>query len=180
MMNNNIFQFLDITQLFILQYIFKILNGLSALSFCAIDFNHDEDELMTTVLLMGAAFAFFALIIGVAVVIIVSAILFLLISGGLISASVLVGFQQRSASKGFKTFFILLCSLGTSVISVVFFWVLNSANDWWTVEVALFAGLLVGIFCGWLLGLLIFHAFRKVVLFLKKKFENRGNQKSLQ
>ena len=173
MMNTSPNQFLDEQQHFILQNIFTMFEKLSLIFFYIIDYSNDEDELMTTVLLMGAVFAFFAIIIGIALLLIVAAILFFLISGGLISASVLVGFQQKSASKGFKTFFILLCSLGTSVISVIFFWVLNSVYDWWTTEIAAFAGLVVGVFTGWLLGLLIFYAFRKIVLFLKEKFENR-------
>lgn len=173
MINNNTYQFLGEGFNFILQNIFTMFEKLSLIFFYIMNYSNDEDELMTTVLLMGAVFAFFAIIIGIALLLIVAAILFLLISGGIISASVLVGFQQKSAGKGFKTFFILLCSLGTSAISVVFFWVLNSVYDWWTTEIAAFAGLVAGVFTGWLLGLLIFYTFRRIVLFLKEKFENR-------
>jgi len=63
----------------------------------------------------------FAVIIGVFLVLLFFAILFLLISGGLISALVLVGFQQRSVSKGFKTLFLSVSILGATIISVIFF-----------------------------------------------------------
>lgn len=145
--------------------------------FYCIDSFRNEDDFIVSLLLMGAIFAFFALMVGIAVLIIVSVIVFFLISGGIISTSVLVGFQQKSASKGFKTFFILLCSLGTSVISVVFFWVFNSVYDWWPSNyVTLFVGTLFGVFSGWLLGLLMFYASKKMVLFLKNKLQKRLNK----
>ena len=73
--------------------------------FYCIDSFRNEDDFIVSLLLMGAIFAFFALMVGIAVLIIVSVIVFFLISGGIISTSVLVGFQQKSASKGFKNFF---------------------------------------------------------------------------
>ena len=133
----------------------------------------NDDDFLVNLLLMGAAFALFAIIAAVFVIVIVSVILFLLISAGIISTSLLVGFQQKSISKGFKAFFITSCAVGTSLISVLFFWFLNLIYDCWIPEVAILSGLLTGIFTGWILGLLLFTASKKIVIFIKVQIDSK-------
>lgn len=149
----------------------------SFLPLLMIDSFRNDENFIVTLLLMGAIFAFFAIIIGIAIVIIISAIVFFLISAGLISASVLVGFQNKSASSGFKTFFILVSILGSSIVSVVFFLFMNSVKDWWPTETTIFAGIIFGGVVGWLLGLLMFLAFKNIAVFLKTKVEKRFLEK---
>ncbi|WP_262148353.1 hypothetical protein [Chryseobacterium foetidum] len=138
----------------------------------------NEDDFLVNLLLMGAAFALFAVIIAVFVVVVVSVLLFLLISAGIISTSLLVGFQQKSVSKGFKTFFIVSCIAGSSVVSVLFFWFLNLVYDWWITEVAVLSGLLFGAATGWILGLILFSASKKIVIFIKSQIDNKVLKKN--
>lgn len=141
--------------------------------FYLIDSFQNDDDFLAVLLIMGAFFCLFAVIIGVVLVLMVFAILFALISGGILSASVLVGLQQRSVSKGFKTLFVSVSVLGTTIISVIFFWFMNKIQHWWGNDVSIFAGIVFGLLSGWILGTLIFMAVKKLVLFLKNKYDER-------
>lgn len=133
----------------------------------------NEDDFLVQLLLMGAAFAVFAAIIAVSLVLIVSFILFFMLSAGIISTSLLVGFQQKSVGKGFRTFFILASIVGSIVISVIFFWLLNSVYDFWITEVAVIAGILSGAATGWALGVIIFLTSKKIVIFMKNQLDTK-------
>lgn len=157
-----------------------ILYRCYSLDFYLIDSFQNDDDFLAVLLLMGAFFCFFAVIIGVVLVLMFFAILFALISGGILSASVLVGLQQKSVSKGFKTLFVSVSILGTTIISVIFFWFMNKIQHWWGNDVSIFAGIVFGLLSGWLLGTLIFMAVKKLVLFLKNKYDNRIDYKNRQ
>lgn len=147
--------------------------------FYIIDSFRNDDDFLVWLLLMGALFFLLALIVGTALVIIFFLILFFLVSGGILSASVLVGLQQRSVSKGFKTLFLSISILGSTVISVIFFLMVNSMKDWWENNIAIFAGILCGVLSGWLLGILIFEATKKLAIFIKDKYNQRANSKTI-
>lgn len=153
--------------------LFDLFYKSSVFDFYLIDSFRNDDDFFAVLLVMGAIFLFFALIIGVVLVLMFFAILFLLISGGILSASVLVGLQQKSVSKGFKTLFVSVSTLGTTVVSVIFFWFMNKIQHWWGNDVSIFAGIVFGLLSGWLLGTLIFIAVKKLVLFLKNKYDER-------
>ena len=157
--------------------LFQSLSSYLFSGFYIIDSFQNDDDFLVGLLLMGALFFLLALIIGTALVIIFFLILFFLVSGGILSASVLVGLQQRSVSKGFKTLFLSISILGSTIISVIFFLIVNSINDWWENEVAVFAGIVCGAFSGWLLGILIFKATKKLAIFIKDKYTERANSK---
>lgn len=149
-------------------------------NFHLIDSFQNDDDFLAVLLIMGAFFCFFAVIMGIVLVLMVFAILFALISGGILSASVLVGLQQRSVSKGFKTLFVSVSVLGTTIISVIFFWFMNKIQHWWGNDVSIFAGIIFGLLSGWLLGTLIFMAVKRLVLFLKNKYNERINRENKQ
>lgn len=159
---------------------FETLGNPVFLNFYLIDSFRNDDDFLAGLLVMGAIFFFLALVIGTIVVLILFAILFFLISGGIISASVLVGLQQRSLSQGFKTLFISVCVLGTTITSVIFFWIINTMKDWWSNEISVAIGIIFGLISGWLLGLMIFTATKKLVVFLKAKFSDRINPRSIE
>lgn len=158
----------------------QILGDPTFLNFYIIDSFRNDDDFLAGLLVMGALFFLLALAIGIIVVLILFAILFFLISGGIISASVLVGLQQKSVSKGFKTLFLSVCILGTTIISVIFFGIINSMKNWWANDISVVIGIIFGLISGWLLGLLIFNATKKLVLFFKAKFNDRINSKSIE
>lgn len=125
---------------------------------------------------MGTLFFLLALIIGVVVTLILIMIIFILVSGGVISASVLVGLQQKSLEKGFKTFLLLISVIGCTIVSGIFFWLANNFKDWWPTDIAIIAGIICGIVSGWILGLIVFQAIKKLTLFLKNKYEDKINK----
>lgn len=151
----------------------SIIKHLSIIQFYMIDSFKNDDDFLVVLIIMGAIFAFFAVIIALFLLVVFAALLFFLISGSVISASVLVGFQQKSTSKGFKTFFLIINVFSSIIASVLFFWIINAAKIGWPTEVSIFVGAIVGAIIGWVLGLLMFSAFRKITLFLKNKFQNR-------
>ena len=147
--------------------------------FYLIDSFRNDDNFLAILLIMGALFFLLALIIGVVLCLLIIGMLFVLVSGSVISASVLVGLQQRSVSKGFKTFFIAVSVLGSTIVSVLFFWFINSVKDWWETDVAISSGVVCGILSGWALGFLFYKAMGKLFTFLKHKYEERKSDKNL-
>ena len=150
----------------------EFVTSLQPTDFFIIDsFNNDEDFLIV-LLLMGAIFFGIAVIVGVVICILFTLLIIALISAGLISASVLVGYQKKSVSKGFKTFFLSASILGATIVSVIFFRLINSIYAWTTPDISIIAGIIWGLISGWLLGLLIFTALKKIVLLLNNKYQS--------
>ena len=148
------------------------IEKLYSLTFYLNDSFRNNDDILIF-MLMGILFFLFALVIGVVTTVILMAILFVLVSGGIISASLLVGFQRKSLEKGFKTFVLLASIAGATIFSIVFFCLVNTVKNWWTLDVAIIAGSICGLFSGWILGLLIFQTIKKLTVFLKDKYQNR-------
>lgn len=163
----------------ILDLLLQSFSHYSFSDFYMIDSFRNDDDFLVWLLLMGALFFLLALIVGTALVIIFFLILFFLATGGILSASVLVGVQQRSVSKGFKTLFLSISILGSTIISLIFFLIVNSMKDWWENNIAIFAGILCGVLSGWLLGLLIFEATKKLAILIKDKYEQRANSRTI-
>ncbi len=126
-------------------------------------------------ILFGAIVAFCALVLTLTLIAIFFTILAILIGGGLISTSILVGYKKRSAKKGFKFFVISCCILLTNIVSVLLFWFLNMVYKYFETEVSILFGIIVGSFIGYLLGILIFSTSHKILNYLTSKFKKRFN-----
>jgi len=98
--------------------------------FLMIDSFRNDDDYLAILILMGMLFLVFAVILTTVLIIIFVGILLALVGAGIISASVLVGLQQRSLNRGLKTLFLMASMLGFSIISVIFFWFANQVRDW--------------------------------------------------
>lgn len=134
----------------------------------------NDDNFIVVMLLMGALFFLIALIIGVVLGLIFLTILIGLISVGLISTSILVGLHQKSISKGFKTLFISVSILGSTIVSVLFFWFVNTIKEWWNTDISIIIGIICGIVTGYFIGLLLFIAIKKMILFIKNKHSTKN------
>lgn len=150
-----------------------IISNFFRIKFYLIDSFRNDDDFLAVLLLMGALVFLLAIIFGIVLILIILFIIVSFIGGGIISASVLVGLQQKSMSKGFKTFILSLSILGSTVLSVFAFWCINSIKDWWNPEISVIAGIICGVFAGWLLGLFFFHAASKMAEFLRNKYDER-------
>ena len=125
--------------------------------------------------------AFFALLgfgiiitltaVGIALTIIGLLIIFGLISFGVLSASVLVGINKKSFTKGFKTFLVLYSAVCALLICSSGFWLLNKIYHWWTTFHAISIGSVVGILTGIAFGFLAFYTLQRVTTFLKKQLK---------
>lgn len=141
--------------------------------FYLIDSFRNDDDFLAVMLVMGALVFFILGVIGIVLGLLFILIVIFLISAGIISTSVLVGLQQKSLSKGFKTFFISVSILGSTIASVILFLFINTIKNWWQTDTAIIAGLISGIASGWILGLIMFITCKKLILFLKNKYANR-------
>lgn len=135
----------------------------------------DEDNFLASMLIFGAIVAFCAIVLTIAIIVIVFAILAVLIGGGLVSTSVLIGYKERSTKKGFRFFVISCCILLSNVVSVLLFWFLNLVYEHFETEIAVVLGIIVGSFIGYLLGILMFSASYKVLNYLILKFKTIFN-----
>ncbi|MCP1252624.1 hypothetical protein NK212_12250 [Elizabethkingia sp. S0634] len=143
------------------------------LDFYLIDSFRNDDDFLVAMLLMGALVFFILGVIGIILGLLLILIVIFLISAGIISTSLLVGLQQKSLSKGFKTFFISVSILGSTIASVILFLFINTVKNWWQTDTAIIAGIVSGIASGWILGVIMFTASKKLVLFLKNKYADR-------
>ncbi|MCL1654412.1 Uncharacterised protein [Elizabethkingia miricola] len=143
------------------------------LDFYLIDSFRNDDDFLVAMLLMGALVFFILGVIGIILGLLLILIVIFLISAGIISASLLVGLQQKSLSKGFKTFFISVSILGSTIASVILFLFINTVKNWWQADTAIIAGIVSGIASGWILGVIMFTASKKLVMFLKNKYADR-------
>ncbi|MDX8569457.1 hypothetical protein OZ668_15765 [Elizabethkingia sp. HX XZB] len=141
--------------------------------FYLIDSFRNDDDFLVAMLLMGALVFFILGVIGIILGLLLILIVIFLISAGIISASLLVGLHQKSLSKGFKTFFISVCILGSTIASVILFLFINTVKNWWQTDTAIIAGIVSGIASGWILGVIMFTASKKLVMFLKNKYADR-------
>jgi hypothetical protein len=84
---------------------------------------------------------------------------------GIISVSLMYGLYQKSLSKTFKMFFILMFGLIGSLSCSVVFPILNTFLHWSDAQTVLVIGVFIGLLSGLLSGILLYRIF---LYFLKK------------
>ncbi|MFC3160804.1 hypothetical protein SAMN05443633_105152 [Chryseobacterium arachidis] len=120
---------------------------------------------------MGVIFFAIVVIVGVVLCLLFILLLIGLITAGILSTSVLIGIQQKSISKGFKTFFLGVSMVGCTIIAIIFFWFVNSVKEWWDTNISIIIGIFCGVLSGYILGLLMFVALKKIISLLQKKYQ---------
>ncbi|WP_223578371.1 hypothetical protein [Sphingobacterium sp. GVS05A] len=138
--------------------------------FYLIDSFRNDDNFIATLLLMGSLVFLVLAVISILLGLLFIVTIILLISAGIISTSVIVGLQQRSITKGFKTLFLSSAILGSSIVSVIFCIFLNAVYDWSSNNMSILIGLVLGIILGTVLGLLAFKAMAGLIRFLMSKY----------
>ena len=133
-------------------------------------FFQNDDDFLAVMLVMGGLFFAIAAVVGIVLCLLFVALLISLLAAGLISTSVLVGLHQKSTQQGFKTFFIAGSIIASTLASVLVFWIGNVILKWTVTEMAIFFGLVWGVLSGWLLGYLLFMAYKRITLYLKVKY----------
>jgi len=141
--------------------------------FYLIDSFRNDDDFIATLLLMGSLVFLALAVISILLGLLFIVTIILLISAGIISTSVIVGLQQRSITKGFKTLFLSSAILGSSIVSVIFCIFLNAVYDWSSNNMAILMGLVLGIILGTGLGLLAFKAMAGLIRFLTSKYRKQ-------
>lgn len=93
------------------------INFISLFSPYIIDSFKNDDDFLVVLLIMGAIFFAIVVIIGVVLCLLFILLLIGLITAGILSTSVLIGIQQKSISKGFKTFFLSVSMVGCTIVA---------------------------------------------------------------
>lgn len=119
--------------------------------------------------LIGAGFILASVGAGAVLTVLGLLIVFGLISLGALSASVIVGLNKRSLSKGFKTFIVLVSTVNGVVIAIAGFLVLNQIVHWWSTETAVVSGLAVGAIAGLGFGYVAFYILQRLTAFFRKR-----------
>lgn len=120
------------------------INFIGLFSPYIIDSFKNDDDFLVVLLIMGAIFFAIVGIIGVVLCLLFILLLIGLITAGILSTSVLIGIQQKSISKGFKTFFLSVSMVGCTIVAIIFFWFVNSVKEWWDTNISI----VIGVFCG--------------------------------
>ena len=95
---------------------------------------------------------------------------FLLVSAGVLSVGVLVGFYRRSIAAGFRTVLMIACIGGGISCGAVAFWLINRIFDLHLQPAtALLIGAFSGLVGGLLLGLVLFTIIRLFLNYCRKK-----------
>ena len=93
-----------------------------------------------------------------------------LIPIGIITTSIFVGIQKRSAEKGFKFFLVLTAAMGGTVMgglsAFLFHYLLHSQ---YTIPTVIAAGAFLGLIAGIAFGNILFYVFQRLVVFVKQK-----------
>lgn len=133
-----------------------------------------EDEEFNLFLFTLAA-AFFAVVLGATLIGSLIATLFLLcvfllVSAGVLSVGVLVGFYRRSVAAGFRTVLMIACIGGGMTAGSLAFWLIDRVFDIHLQPLtALLAGAFSGLVGGLLLGVILFNIIRVFLNYFRKK-----------
>ena len=125
---------------------------------------------VAVVLLVGVAIVAGACIAGALVAAFILGVFFLLATGGVLSAGVLVGLYRRSVTAGFKAVLLIGGGLGGMMAGAGGFYAINRyIGPHFRARTAIFTGAGSGLIGGLLLGLIVFVAIRALLRFLKQK-----------
>jgi hypothetical protein len=95
---------------------------------------------------------------------------FLLVSAGVLSVGVLVGFYRRSVAAGFRTVLMMVCIGGGICCGAIAFWLINRIFDIHLQPLtALLTGAFSGLVGGLLLGLVLYTIIRLFLNYCRKK-----------
>lgn len=135
--------------------------------------DEDFNFFLFTLALIATAFILVLIGIGIILTIALLGIIFLLTSFGILSTSIIVGIQQKSFQKGFKTFMVLIFGLGGTIVGLIAFGLWNKIVHWWSLNIALAFGASCGLTGGVLFGLIATLILQKIGNFLKLKIEEQ-------
>lgn len=134
-----------------------------------------DDQFNLFLLLFGTAavcfmlgFVFLGLVAGLVLIIILVA----LITTGILSASVFTGWYKKSVTKGIKTLFVLLGTLGGIACGILGFGIVSLLFELDLEKSTItLAGSITGGVAGLILGLVLFKILMMALNYIKKKFK---------
>lgn len=121
--------------------------------------------------LIGIGFILVCVGIGIALTVIGLLIIFGLTSFGILSASVLIGLNKKSFALGFKTFLVSTSTIGGLLLCGFGFWILNKVLHWWTSQIAITIGVVLGLLTGLTFGLITFYILKRLTTYLKDQLK---------
>ena len=110
--------------------------------------------------------------LGITAALAIMALIFLLVTSGVLSASIMYGFYQRSFLKGFKVFVIALSGIFGAIIGGLSWWILLfNYLHWLNEHNAIIYGSLLGFIAGSLIGILAYTILKKIIVYFKNKMD---------
>lgn len=122
-------------------------------------------------IILAFLFILISIGIGIIVAILTLLIIFGLIVLGILSASIIIGLNKKSFTKGFKTFLISSTTFGGGIFGIFGFWILNKITHWWSISTSLTIGSFCGLVSGILFGYFLFYIIQKLTAFLNIKLK---------
>lgn len=119
--------------------------------------------------MVGFGFMLFGVACGIALTFMVFLVISGLISLSVLSAAVLVGWNRKSYTAGFKTFVVLSSAVGGIFLGSAGLLVLNKIMKWWPLEIALLSGALAGLTAGLLFGYTSWYFLWRLTGYFNKK-----------
>jgi hypothetical protein len=147
--------------------------GMAAAPVSASAARQDDEEFNVFLLALGTAFVCVVLgatLAGSMLAILFLLSVFLLVSAGVLSVGILVGFYRRSVAAGFRTVLMIACIGGGVFCGGIAFWLINRIFDIHLRPLtAVLTGAFSGLVGGLLLGLVLFTIIRVFLNYCRKK-----------
>ncbi|UMQ42597.1 hypothetical protein MKS83_02650 [Chryseobacterium sp. Y16C] len=140
-----------------------------------VDETYDENYDGAPGLFIFMVLMFIFILICVGIGIVIAVLLFLLLFGiiaiGLVSSSILVGLYNKSFLKGFRILIIGGSTIDCAILGIGSFIIYNKIVHYWPLQTSIFVGTLSGSIAGFLLGIIIFYAIRRLTGFFYSKLK---------
>lgn len=109
------------------------------------------------------------LVLGAVAVIAILFIFFAMVTAGFIATPVIVALYERSFTKGFRVFILLLSTAGGVAVGMITLWILNTIYQWHTAATAIGLGMLTGLVTGVSFGFVTLYIVKRLTTYFKAK-----------
>ena len=121
--------------------------------------------------LFGIVFMFAAIGFGIGLAIVLPFIVFALVSIGIVSASVIIGFYKKSFDKGFKALLNLSFCISGFCFGAILLFLINNYFNWWQPGWAVLTGACMGTIAGFIASLISFRLLQRIATYFKKQLK---------
>jgi hypothetical protein len=133
------------------------------------DVENDFNPVLFMFALVAVSFLAGAAAFGIIMTALILLGIFAMVSLGILSASIIAGIYTRSATKGFKVFFILCSIVVGGAFGCIALHTLNIFTQWYNEDDAILLGGAFGLVAGLAGGMISFYFLQRLVAWLRSK-----------